>query len=496
MTRPVRTGQPPEVVAHISAARELWRLFPHTFAAKLSGGKWRPWPYLALISMAVARAALTGGGQLLVSIPVRHGKSELISHWLPVWFLSTFPQRNVILTSYEADFAASWGRKARNTLNEHRAITGVSVSDDSSSASRWHTQQGGGMTTAGVGGPITGRGGHLNIVDDPLKNAEEADSEIIRAKQIDWFDSTLYTRREPGAVTVVLMARWHEADLYGYLSSDHKHKGKWKEIRLPALAEAGDPLGRELGEALCPDRYNRTELEETQAALQARWWQALYQQSPTSAEGSEIKRHWWRWYDELPVLRERLDFVVASWDCAFRDTDGSDYVVGQVWGVYGSFRYLLDQIRERLDFTATVRAVAGINEKWKPNVTLIEAKANGDAVINTLSAHVPGIVPVEPQGGKESRVRGAAPQIEAGNVYLPKTPWAEALVEEAAAFPLGKHDDMVDACSQALNYLLYHHKQHVTHLTTTDERWVPPHIQALQQKGVIGLGTSQLRKRI
>jgi predicted phage terminase large subunit-like protein len=488
-------GDPGKVVAYAEAARELWRLFPHSFAQRLSGGKWRAWSYLRLVSLAIARMAYTGGGQLLVSLPVRHGKSELISHWVPVWFLSTFPNKNVILTSYEADFAASWGRKARNTLGEFAEVTGVRVADDSTAANRWHTSQGGGMTTAGVGGPITGRGGHLVIVDDPIKNAEEADSETVRAKQIDWFDSTLYTRREPGAVTVVLMARWHEADLYGYLATDPKHQGKWKEIRLPALAEDGDPLGRKLGEALCPERYNRIQLEETKAAVQARWFNALYQQTPTSAEGAEIKRHWWRWYDELPVVRERLDFVVASWDCSFRDTDGSDYVVGQVWGVYGSFRYLLGQTRDRLDFTSTVQAVAASHEKWRPNVTLIEAKANGDAVINTLSAHVPGIVPVEPQGGKESRVRGAAPQIEAGNVYLPKTKWAEELVEEAAAFPLGKHDDMVDACSQALNWLLYHKTEHLTHLQPGDNRFVPPHLLALQQRGVLGLAPA-LKGRI
>ncbi len=444
-----------------------------------------------MVGDAIADAVFAGGGNVLVSLPIRHGKSELLDVWTPAWFLSLYPERNVILTSYGGELAEGFSRRCRNTLKE---IGTVQTADDSTATHRWHTAAGGGMVAVGVGGTLTGRGGHLILVDDPTKDSEEADSETMQRKLIDWFDSTLWTRREPGAVVVVLMARWHSADLYGYLRDDPRHAGKWKEIRLPALAEANDPLGRAEGEPLCPDRYDREKLLYSKSTMQPRWWQALFQQAPASAEGSEIKRSWWRWYDELPVPRAGLDFVVSSWDCAFRDSDGSDYVVGQTWGCYGSYRYLLDQVHERMDFVATVNAIAANNERWKPNATLIEAKANGDAVINVLSASVSGIVPVEPQGGKEARVRACSPQIEAGNVYLPKTPWAAELVEEAAAFPLGKHDDMVDACSQALNWLLHHRHDHTTHLGGRDDQWVSPDVRALQSRGVLALGRNPLLK--
>ena len=468
---------------------------PAAFASVYSRGKWQPYSYLRVIGDAIAEAVYRGGGNLLVSIPVRHGKSELLDVWSPAWFLSCFPERQVILTTYAGELAEQFSRRCRNTL---RDIGTVQISDDSHAANRWNTSQGGGMVAVGVGGTITGRGGHLILVDDPIRDSEEADSETIQRKQIDWFDSTLWTRREPGAVVVVLMARWHEADLYGYLKTDPKHQGQWTEIVFPALAEAHDELGRGPGEALCPERYDVAALENIRQTIQPRWWRALYQQSPTSAEGAEIKRQWWRWYEELPVKRELLDFVCASWDCAFRDSDGSDYVVGQVWGCYGPYRYLLDQGRDRMDFTATVHAIAASFEKWKPNATLVEAKANGDAVMNVLADAVSGIVPVEPKGGKEARVRACAPQIEAGNVYLPKgMPWAAELVEEAAAFPLGKHDDQVDACSQALNWLLHHRQEHLTHLGGGDDKWVSPDVRALRQRGVLQLGTApHLRGRI
>ncbi len=467
---------------------------PADFAAAYSGGKWIPYDYLRIVGDAISDAVFSGGGQLLVSLPVRHGKSELLDLWTPAWFVSLHPDRNVILTTYSGELSESFSRRCRNTLRE---IQTVQIAEDSQAAHRWHTAQGGGMVAVGVGGTITGRGGHLILVDDPTKDSEEADSETIQRKQIDWFDSTLWTRREPGAVVVVLMARWHSADLYGYLRNDPKHAGKWREIRLPALAEADDPLGRAEGEALCPDRYDRESLLSIKAAIQPRWWQSLYQQSPTSAEGAEIKRTWWRYYDELPVRPDQMECIVASWDCAFRDSDGSDFVVGQVWGAYGSYRYLLDQVRARMDFTETAKAVLSTYEKWKPHATLVEAKANGDAVINVLHSAVSGLVAVEPQGGKEARVRACSPQIQAGNCILPRTPWASELVEEAAAFPLGKHDDMVDACSQALNWLLHHNTTPVTHLSATDDRFVPPHVAALQQRGVLAFGTNtRLKGRI
>lgn len=468
---------------------------PADFAAAY-GKDWVSTRHQQFIGDAIADAVFAEElSILLVECPPQHGKSAIVSQWAPVWFESLFPERNVAVAAYQADVASRWGGWVRDKLVE---IGTVALAGDSTAKDEWRTTAGGGMITCGVGGPLTSYSVHLLIVDDPFKNAEEADSAIMREKVWNWFLTVAWTRKQPGTVFVVMHTRWHMDDLVGKILANPAMAKLVRRITIPAIAEDGDILGRKPGEALWPGRYPADDspdgLLTTKEVLPPRWWNALYQQRPTAQEGAEIQRSWWRFYDELPVRPEQMDIVIASWDCAFRDSKGSDFVVGQIWGVYGSYRYLLDQVHARMDFVGTLQAVANLNEKWKPNATLIEAKANGDAVINTLSASISGIVPVEPQGGKEARVRACSPQIQAGNVILPRTAWAHELVEEAAAFPVGRHDDQVDAMSQALNWLLYHQTDHVTNLPATDERFVGPHLLALQQKGVFAFGTNQRLK--
>lgn len=453
-------------------ASNAWRLYPATFAERLSRGKWKRWKYLDVVSDEIAKMVYNGGGILLVSLPVRHGKSEMISHWTPTWFLDRFPDRNVILASYEAGFAASWGRKVRNTASALQDELSFRLAEDSQAAGNWHTDAGGGMQTAGAGGAFTGKGGHLIIIDDPLKNSEEADSETIRAKQIDWFDSTIYTRREPGCVIVLLMARWHKGDLYGHIKNHPSLGTKVKEIRIPAIAEENDPLGRQPGEALCPDRYTITDLHDIKENIQPRWWNALYQQQPGDTEGSEIKRHWWHWYEPAD-LPQRWDYLISSWDCGFRKTATSDFVVGQVWGAYGPNRYLLDQVRDRMGPAETYNAIAAQRQKWKPLQILIEAKASGDSIIDSFrSEGIGNIVGVDPLGGKESRIRAAATIVMNGTIYLPNhEKFSSELVEEAAEFPLGNNDDQLDAMSQALLYLLYFKTEHSSDVSRGDDKW-------------------------
>ena len=216
-----------------------------------------PWPnifqkghgiayfYLVMISNLITEAIANGNGRIIVLMPPRHGKSELISHYVPIWFLENWPNLNIILTSYEADFAASWGRKVRDTIQKHRNELSVRVSPASSSAARWNTTAGGGMITAGAGGAITGRGGNLIIVDDPIKNWLEAQSDTTRQRLLEWFYSTLYTRAEPDATIIIIQTRWHESDLAGDLIA--KNTGEWQVIRFPALAETDDPIRQKNG---------------------------------------------------------------------------------------------------------------------------------------------------------------------------------------------------------------------------------------------------------
>jgi predicted phage terminase large subunit-like protein len=462
---------PEEIAAH------AWRAFPHTFAHKLSKGRYLVPPHVRLISMTATEMIDAGGGLLLVEAPPRHSKSETISRWLPTWFLSSFPNRHVVLGSYGAELAENNSRFVRNTLNEFGHQLGVSVASDSSAVNRWHTSAGGSCMGVGVGGALTGFGGHLIVLDDVLKDAEEAESEVMRRKVIDWFMSVAWTRREPGCLVIVMMTRWHEDDLIGWIKAHPEMSRIARVLRFPALAEEGDILGRAEGEPLWPGRFDKQALAEVRMPLSERWWNALFQQRPTSAEGAEIKKAWWRWYDELPVRQDQLDLRALTVDATFRDSDGSDYVVIQAWGVYGTRRYLLGQHRERMGFVATVHAIAAMHQRFRPSVTLIEAKANGDAIIEMLHrAGISGVVPITPKASKLARARAASPQIEAGDVWLPKVRFAEELVEEAAAFPLGKHDDMVDAMAQLLNYLGDMRSTPKHELQSSDNRWVSPDI--------------------
>lgn len=454
-------------------ANEAWRAYPHTYAARLSEGRYAPYPHLRLVSLKIVELLDAGGGTLLVSMPPRHGKSETISRWTPEWFLQLYATRRVILLSYAADLAEEWSRRARNGFIEH----GGAISDDKAGVAWWVTKAGGSMSAAGLGGPITGKGGDLIIIDDAIKNAEEADSETIREKQRTSWNQDIWTRREKGCLIVLLMTRWREDDLYGYVKSvvPDAH-----EIVMPAICEdEADPIGRMPGDVLCSERIDRKMLDEARAVLTEREWQALFQQRPTAAEGAEIKRHWWQWYEELPVKPELFELRALSVDATFRDSDGSDYVVILAAGVYGTFRYVVDLVRERMTFVETLTAITTMAQKHRPHVIIVEAKANGDAIIQTLQrAGLSNVVPITPTASKLARARAASPQIEAGSVWLPKTKWAEELVEEHAAFPLGKHDDQVDAMSQLLNYLADMRNNPRYDLQPGDNTWVSPDIAA------------------
>ena len=390
----------------------------------------------------------------MVFLPPRHGKSEFISRYSTAWILGKFPDTRIILASYEADFAATWGRKARDLLEEHGpSLFGIRVSGKSSAANRWDIEgHEGGMVTAGVNGPITGKGADIAIIDDPVKNDQEAMSVTYQERTYEWYKSTFRTRLQRDGAIILIMTRWHENDLAGKLLAAQEEDGeKWEVVNLPAIAEEGDLLGRDPGQPLCPDLFTIEALRSIEKAVGSFWWASLYQQRPSPAEGGILKRNWWQYYRQTP---DRFDEVIQSWDMAFKDTKTADFVVGQVWGRKGADKYLLDQVRDRMDFPATVQAVRSLSAKWpQARNKLVEDKANGPAVIATLKNEIPGLIAVNPEGGKVVRAQAASPDIEAGNVYLPDpsvAPWVHDFIEECAAFPNGANDDQVDAMTQAL----------------------------------------------
>lgn len=395
-----------------------------------------------------------GGVYLVGKTLIPTHNSWFISRWIPAWFLANWPELYVILTTYEANFAAHWGRQVRNILRENEVALGKKyISLDSSAASQWDTLYGGGMITAGVGGPITGKGFHLGIIDDPHKNWQEAMSASIRKTIIDWYDSTFYTRAEPpGGVIVVLHTRWHDEDLIGYLTS--KSKGEeWVVIRFPAIAEDdSDILGRKIGEALCPDRFDENALARIKLAVGGKIWAGLYQQRPSISEGNIFKRTWWKRYNRCA---EGM-FRIQSWDTAAKKGENTAFTVCQTWDRGQIGYYMRDQWRNRVEFPDLIRQIVFEYEKWRPNVVLIEDKSSGQQAIQTLqrSTTIP-IIPVSPVNDKETRAIGVSPVVEGGKVYIPESaPWVEDFINRSANFPNTAFADEIDALSQALSYLV------------------------------------------
>lgn len=421
------------------------------------------------------------GPRLMVMMPPGHGKSMLVSQLLPAWALGCFPRMRIIVASYDNGLATAWGRRARELLEEHGGrLFGVGISTRIKAASEWETLDGGSMLARGVGSGITGRRAEVLIVDDPVKDQEQALSKAIREKAWDWWRSTARTRLAPGAGAVLVMTRWHEDDLAGrLLRQDAEGEGEgWEVLSYPAIAEEADDVGRSVGDALWPAMFDRAYLDLARAVSSEFWFSAMYQQRPGPAEGSILKRaDVERFYP--PLSPPRLGEVCQSWDLAFKERAGGSYVVGQAWGADRADRYLLGQIRARLDFNDTLAAIRAMTA-WlaergfaRPGEhrIYVEDAANGPAVISALRREIAGLRPVRPEGSKESRVHAVSPQFESGNVrapegFLPAPPdseaeerseparWgttrAEDYVEELVNFPVGLHDDQVDAMSQAL----------------------------------------------
>jgi predicted phage terminase large subunit-like protein len=428
-------------------------------------------PALDLIDNALIDIEQGHCDRLIISMSPQEGKSERVSRRLPLWMLTRNPDLRIAITSYAHRIARRWGRAIRNDIATHPEL-GLRVAADSAAADEWSLDgSGGGLYCTGVGGALTGRPVDVLIIDDPIKDRKQADSEVWRDTAWDWWTNVARTRLAPGAPVVLILTRWHEDDLAGRLLREDGQT--WRVVNIPAQADHDpnkgqtDPLGREPGQWMISAR-GRTPLdwERIRREVGSRVFTALYQGRPTPGEGLTFHRDWWQYYD-LPQWIERddgtrfalaFDEVAASWDMAFKDLSDSDYVVGQIWGRRGVEAFLLDQVRGRYSFVDTCMKLRSLSARWpQASAKYVEDKANGTAVINQLSRTVPGLIPVEPDGSKTARALAVSPFVEAGNVWLPTpeiAPWVDDLIEECAGFPLGTHDDQVDALSQALNRLL------------------------------------------
>lgn len=412
--------------------------------------------------------------RLMVFMPPRHGKSELVSRYFPAWAFGNHPDLSMIAASYAADLASRMNRDVQRIIDspqygqifEGVGLFGKNVRSVASGSFLRNSDifeivgHKGVYRSAGVGGGITGMGGDILNIDDPVKDHQDAQSATMRESVWNWYTSTAYTRLSPGGGVLLTMTRWHKDDLAGRLL-DRMATGEgeqWEVISFPAIATRNEEHRRE-GEALHPERWGLDYLARIKETLGSYQWSALYQQSPVAEGGNVFKEEWIRYYlpKDLPSM---MGTVVQSWDMAFKESDDSDFVVGQVWGVRGANFYLLDQVRDRLSFTGTLKAVIDLTAKWpKSTLKLVEDKANGPAVMDALKDTVFGFRPVEPYGNKVARAHAVTAAWESGNVYLPHPdvcPWVKGFVAELLGFPSEVHDDQVDAATQALNHLINH----------------------------------------
>lgn len=432
-------------------------------------GAWQPAKHLELLCEkleAVERGELL---RLMVFMPPRHGKSEVVSKKFPAWFLGRNSDKEIIISSYSADLAYDFSRIARNTFREWGPkLWGLELADDSGAVGRWRIKgHRGGLVAAGVGGPITGRGAHVAIIDDPFKNYEEAASETIRAKVSNWYKSTLRTRLAPRGAIVLVMTRWHEKDLAGELTTAMGEGGEyWEIIDLPALAKENDILGRQLNEPLWPERYPLSELQATKTALGSYLWSALYQQKPAPAAGNKFKRAWFRYFDivdDQVVLCtpgegegvKKFQFnqcwCFQTCDPAASTKTSADYFVLGTWLVTPHKDLLLrDIIRMRLEGPDQPKLFEQGYQRWRPKLQGVETKSMGITLFQDLRRKGLPVIDLKAETDKETRALSVMARMEAGTVYfLKNAPWLGNYEDELLMFPNGEHDDQVDVTSYA-----------------------------------------------
>jgi len=390
--------------------------------------------------------------RLMIFLPPRHGKSMLTSEIFPAWYLGRHADRYVVGASYSTDLATDFGRKVRNAIADplHTAIfPKCRLANDSGGQQKFDTTADGAFFAVGRGSGLTGRGAHLLLLDDLLKDRAEADSEVIRKGLHEWYGHVAYTRLMPGAAIVNIQTRWHQDDLGGRLLREQPDD--WSVLNLPAIAEQDEPF-RKAGEALWPERYPLATLEKIRTVIGSAAFVSLYQQRPSAATGNVFLRSWWRTYSEPPADIKR---IVLSLDTAFKTGEANDYSVATIWGATTNGFYLLHMWRERAEFPALKQKLIGLCAEWNPNVVLVEDAASGQSLIQELrSGTTLPVMPVKPDRDKVSRATAATPLIECGRVFIPElAPWKDIFLDETAAFPNGQFDDICDSTTQALNYL-------------------------------------------
>lgn len=396
--------------------------------------------------------------RLMIFLPPRHGKSQLVSRCFPPYLLGKHPSWEVIAATYNDQLSCDFGRDVRSILADplyQELFPEVELRKDSNAVDFMQTTQKGKYMAVGVGGSLTGRGAHCLLIDDPVKNREDADSEVVREQTWKWYLSSAYTRVAPGGGIIVLQTRWHEDDLSGRILEHARNNpgaDQWHVYSFPAIA-IEDEKHRKAGEALHPDRYPEPALQRIRNSLDAREWWALYQQNPVPLDGNYFKREWFKTYTDLP--KNVVGYVAT--DLAIGEKQTNDFTVVADFYVDDQDNiYFPDPAHFRKDAFEIVEAMLDRCDKAKCQYMALESghisKTLGPLIKKRMQerGHYYPIFEATPSKDKQARARSLQGRMQQGKVFFQRTRFYEETIQpEFLGFPASKHDDIVDAYAWA-----------------------------------------------
>lgn len=405
--------------------------------------------------------------RLTVSIAPRMGKSMITSIYFPAWFIGNFPKKKIMAVSHTADLAVDFGRKVRNLVSSDAyqlIFPGVELAQDSKSAGRWNTNQGGEYYAAGVGSALAGRGGDLIVLDDPHNEQEILAGNLdIFDKAYDWYRYGLRTRLQAGGRIAIVATRWAKNDLIGNVikaMTKDEESDQWEVVEFPAILNEGD---RNTEKSLWPEMWTLDSLKRTRASMPPFQWHAQYQQNPTGEHAALLPKKWWRkWKEDKPP---ECTYVIMSLDTAAEKNNRADFTALTTWGVFDyvdpggdgvehSHIMLLDAVNERMEYPSLKKMTLRKWEEFDPDWFIVEKKNSGSALYQEMRANglpVQEFTPNRATGDKIARINAITDIFSSGMVWYPVGHrWAEEVVDQAADFPGGKHDDLVDSLSMAI----------------------------------------------